>query len=410
MNRINDLIRQKCTNNVKYTTIDDVIKSYSSGLNPRQNFKLNEPDAELYYVTVKEITSGKIVFSDKTDRINFDAWNKIQNRSKLEINDILLSGIGTIGKVALVDIPVDNWNCSESVILLKPKTDIIIPKYLVHLLRSDSVQKQWINQSVGSTLKGLRKENVLKTKIALPPIEIQNEIVEILDKFDELNKELDAELIERKKQYNYYQKQLLYNDKFQKKRLDEIAYFSQGIQVSPEEQYDICSEGMVPFLRIVDFVKNDEPPRYIYKPDDKYMKLENDEMVMIRYGAAAAGKVFINKYGAIANNMFKINVTDEQVNIKYLWHFLSQERIYDKLNSNASGSTMPAINFKLAGSIEIFIPDMEEQKRIINILDKFEALTNDAEIGLPAEIDLRRKQYEYYRNKLLSFEELSVNE
>ena len=162
MSKVNDLIKELCPNGVKYTTIDNIIKSYSSGLNPRQNFKLNEADADLYYVTVKEMTTGKIIFSDKTDRINTDAWNKIQNRSKLEVNDVLLSGIGTIGKVALVDIPVNNWNCSESVILLKPKTDIIIPKYLVYLLRSNNVQEQWISNSVGSTLKGLRKENVLK--------------------------------------------------------------------------------------------------------------------------------------------------------------------------------------------------------------------------------------------------------
>ena len=126
MSKINDLIKELCPNGVEYTTIENVIKSYSSGLNPRQNFKLNENDAELYYVTVKEMTTGKIIFSDKTDKITSEAWHKIQNRSKLELNDVLLSGIGTIGKVAMVDIPVDNWNCSESVILLKPKMNIII--------------------------------------------------------------------------------------------------------------------------------------------------------------------------------------------------------------------------------------------------------------------------------------------
>ena len=117
----------------QYKCIKDVIKSFSSGLNPRQNFKLNDLNSDLYYVTVKEITSGKIVFSDKTDKINLDAWEKIQNRSKLETGDVLLSGIGTIGKVALVDIPVNNWNCSESVVLLKPNNDLITSEFSVIL-------------------------------------------------------------------------------------------------------------------------------------------------------------------------------------------------------------------------------------------------------------------------------------
>ena len=198
MSKLKNLIQSLCPKGVEYKELKDVIKSYSSGLNPRQNFKLNEPNAELYYVTVKEMTSGKIIFSDKTDRINKDAWNKIQSRSKLEMNDILLSGIGTIGKVALVDIPVDNWNCSESVILIKPNIKIILPNYLVHLLRSSYVQEQWANQSVGSTLKGLRKENVLKTSIPLPPLEIQNEIVRILDKFGELERELERAKTKKK--------------------------------------------------------------------------------------------------------------------------------------------------------------------------------------------------------------------
>lgn len=85
MSKVNDLIKKLCPNGVKHSTIESVIESYSSGLNPRQNFKLNEYGADLYYVTVKEMTTGKIVFSDKTDRITKVAWNKIQNRSKLEI-------------------------------------------------------------------------------------------------------------------------------------------------------------------------------------------------------------------------------------------------------------------------------------------------------------------------------------
>lgn len=126
---------------------------------------------------------------------------------------------------------------------------------------------------------------------------------------------------------------------------------------------------------------------------------------MIRYGASAAGKVFMCHSGAIANNMFKINLKPE-ILPKYVMYYLSQNSIYTLLNSSGGRSTMPAINFKLVGSIHISIPPYSEQQRIISILDKFEILVNDLQQGLPAEIAAVQEQYEYYRNKLLSFPQI----
>src|SRR5690606_38795662 len=97
---------------VEWKALESLTKSIKTGLNPRSNFVLNPENAQNYYVTVKEITSGKISFSNKTDRIDDKAIDIIQKRSNLEVDDVLFSGIGTIGKVAIVDIPVSNWNCS----------------------------------------------------------------------------------------------------------------------------------------------------------------------------------------------------------------------------------------------------------------------------------------------------------
>ena len=85
---------------VEWKPLNKIVKSISTGLNPRQNFILNEEDASLYYVTVKEITTNKVIFSNSTDKITENAKQIINNRSKLSKGDILFSGIGTIGKVA----------------------------------------------------------------------------------------------------------------------------------------------------------------------------------------------------------------------------------------------------------------------------------------------------------------------
>lgn len=128
----------------------------------------------------------KIIFNDKTDKITKSAVEVINKRSNLEKGDILFSGIGTIGKVALVDIKTDNWNCSESVYLLKPNISKVMPKYLLYYFRCQNFQNLLNNTSIGSTLKGVRKEVLLNIKIVVPPLSRQREIVEILDKFDTL--------------------------------------------------------------------------------------------------------------------------------------------------------------------------------------------------------------------------------
>lgn len=139
MSKIEDLIAQYCPDEVQFQKLGDITKSIRTGLNPRSNFKLNTLGSENYYLTVKEITSGKIKFSNKTDKIDNEAIHIIQNRSKLEVDDILFSGIGTIGKVAIVDIPTNNWNCSESVFLIKPLKNIVLPRFLMYYLQSDYI-------------------------------------------------------------------------------------------------------------------------------------------------------------------------------------------------------------------------------------------------------------------------------
>lgn len=177
MSRVDELLQELCPDGVEFVKLSNVAVSIKTGLNPRQNFKLNSEGAKNYYVTVKEITTGKIVFSDKTDRINDDAVAMIQERSKLEVDDVLFSGIGTIGKVAIVDILTNNWNCSESVFLIKTKKEKMLPRFLMHLLQSSLVSNQYEQQAVGSTLRGVRMGTLQDIKIPIPPLQVQREIV-----------------------------------------------------------------------------------------------------------------------------------------------------------------------------------------------------------------------------------------
>ncbi|MFH1653531.1 MAG: restriction endonuclease subunit S [Pseudomonadota bacterium] len=306
----------------------------------------------------------------------------------------------TTGKIGYYDYESTAY-LNQRVGKFIPNIELLNNRYLYHFLLS---KVEEIYASAGGGAQPNLSSNTLMTKfkIPIPPLAIQEEIVKILDTFTTLEAELEA----RKKQYEYYREELLtFGDDIRLIELKEIVDFSQGIQIDPSNQLPEKQDGFVRFLRIVDFVKDDEPQRYIKDPGVRYVKNDGD-LVMIRYGASAAGKVFLKYSGAIANNMFQIKLKTKELDTKFLYCYLSQPKIYNFLNSSGGSSTMPAITFGQIGSVKIPLPSLTEQERIVSILDKFDSLANDISIGLPAELNARRKQYEYYRNKLLNFKSL----
>ena len=196
-----------------YCCLGEVVRSLNTGLNPRQFFKLNTKDATNYYVTIREIHDGKIVFSDKTDKINDIALSLCNNRSNLEVGDVLFSGTGTIGETAVVDEPPTNWNIKEGVYAVKPDSSKVLSRYLHYAFMCSSVRKAYGARIFGGTVKSISMKDLLKIKIPIPPLAEQKRIVEILDKFDALCNDatagLTAEIAARKKQYEYYRDKLL---------------------------------------------------------------------------------------------------------------------------------------------------------------------------------------------------------
>ena len=159
--------------------------------------------------------------------------------------------------------------------------------------------------------------------------------------------------------------------KFKKYKLGEIASFSQGKQVPINEQYEKPSESMKRFIRIVDYTNNEEPTRYVVNYGDKYYA-SKEELVMIRYGSQTAGMVVMGKNGIIANNLFKITLNNSKVLNKYMYYYLSQKNILKYLRRSQSSSTMPAISFEIMNNLEVMIPNISNQDKIINLLEKLD--------------------------------------
>ncbi|EBR0692352.1 restriction endonuclease subunit S [Salmonella enterica] len=200
---------------VEWKMLGEVIHSLKTGLNPRQNFSLNTLDAQGYYVTVREIQNGKVVFLDKTDRVNDRALKIINGRSNLEAGDILFSGTGTVGRIAVIEENPINWNIKEGVYTIKPIKEKIAPRFLSYLLQSSKIVKDYSKKIVGNPVISLPMGDLKKLLIPIPcpgnpekSLAIQSEIVRILDKFDTLTNSitegLPREIELRQKQYEYY--------------------------------------------------------------------------------------------------------------------------------------------------------------------------------------------------------------
>lgn len=184
--------------------------------------------------------------------------------------------------------------------------------------------------------------------------------------------------------------------KIPKIKLGKIAKFQQGLQVDVDCQFYSKEENYVQFLRIVDYTNNEEKPRFIEQVKDSPSFVNNNDVVMIRYGSQTAGKVVIGKEGIIANNMFRIIPTINEIEKRYLYYFLKNQTIYNFLMNGQSSSTMPAITFGMMYDVDILLPEIVVQQKIASILSALDSkieLNNSINTELEA---MAKTLYDYW--------------
>jgi type I restriction enzyme S subunit len=302
----------------------------------------------------------------------------------------------TVGKIGINKIPMTtNQACAN----IQLDESVANYRYIFHFLLS---QYEYIKSLGAGSQTNINARIVRKLQIPIPcpenpdrSLAIQAEIVRILDTFTELTAELTAELTDRKKQYNYYRDRLLTFEEgeVEWKTLGDVGKIFRGTAITEKE----ANPGDYPV------VANGPSHNYFHDQSNR-----SGETIVIARSGVYAGLVSYWDIPIFLTDAFSIHPDNNALSSKFLYYVLKKDQT--KIHNMSKGAGVPHVRAKEFESYKVPVPPLQEQARIVAILDKFDTLTTSISEGLPREIALRQKQYEYYRDLLLSFPKAEEDE
>lgn len=405
MSKLERLIQQYCPDGVEYVRLGDIM-SIQRGASPRpiQNY-LTDDEYGIPWIKIGDVYIESKYITSTKERVTKEGAAKSR---LLKRGSFILSNSMSFGRPYILEIDGcihDGW------ISMCDFEKHLLPDFLYYLLRSSVVQDFWISKAnSGGAVTNLNSDIVRSTLIPVPPLPVQEEIVRVLDTFTELQ----AELQKRKQQYNYYRDNLLTNfteeQNVKEYSLGELGTFTRGNGL---QKKDFTKEGVgcihygQIYTRFGAFA--DKTLTYVNKElASRLLQVEKGNLVIactsenvedICKSVAWLGEENICTGGHAC--VFKHNQ-----NPKYISYFFQTEYFFNQKKKYTYGTKVKDIKPDSIAKIKISLPSLKEQERIVSILDNLYALTNDLTSGLPAEMEKRRQQYEYYRDRLLTFKRL----
>ena len=386
MSRLADLIEELCPDGVEYKPLGEVAE-----LKRGQS------------ITKKSITPGDIPVIAGGRKPAY--FTSSANRTGMTI---VVAGSGAYaGFVSYWDQPI----FVSDAFSVKVNEEILVPRFIYHWMCGK--QKELYSLKSGGGVPHVYPKDVAKFKCPIPPLEVQCEIVRILDQFTTLEAELEAELEARRTQYEYYRNQLLSYDALASRvsvkwvKLGEVASkIITGVTpkaADPKYYQDATN----PWIRTqdVNFCRINEASAFVTDQAIAELPLKwvSPHSVVVAISGASAGRSAILNIRAVTNqHCCNIEINSKLADFRYVYYCIAS--CYEQLRNLGRGARGD-LNVSIIKSFEIPLPTLDEQRYIADILDRFDALVNDISSGLPAEIAARRAQYEYYRDRLLSFPE-----
>ncbi len=396
MSKLSKLIEELCPEGVEYKRIDTLFETFSGMTGVSDKWKESGNCQFIDYLNVYN--------NMRVDVKNLPfATVKSNQQNILKKGDILLTCASeTPDECAMSSVIRDDIKdgifLDDHLFAIRLKDEYcgaVDTAFLNYYMHTSAFRVQVCKKVRGVTRFYITGKPFMSLEIPVPPLPVQEEIVRILDKFTTLEAELEAELEARRKQYEYYRNELLTFNKVGGVRFDvkwvtlgEIAEIGTGSSNTNEE----LEEGKYPFFVRSQVVR--------YKNEYEY-----DETAIITSGdGVGVGKVFhyIEGKYALHQRAYRIKINDGNLNSKFFYYYM-RTTFYNYIMKNAYSSSVTSVRRPMLIKFPVPLPPLPVQRRIVSILDRFEALTTDLQSGLPAEIKARRKQYEYYREKLLTF-------
>lgn len=415
MSKLEELIKQLCPNGVEYKTLGELGKFYGGITGKsKEDFK----DGNAKFITYKNVYENISLKLDVEDKVKI---SEKENQRTLEYGDIIFTGSSEtpdecgISSVITKKVEEKLYLNSFCFFFRMNNKEILNPDFAKHLFRSSNLRYQIGKTASGVTRFNVSKKAMEKICIPVPPLEVQCEIVHILDDFTLLSAKLSAELKARQKQYEYYSEKLL-NENCEENyvKLGDITktitkgttpkrFADKGINFIKTEAFD----GMNINKNKLSFVDKETHNGFL-----KRSILEENDILFTIAGATIGKMAIVKKelLPANTNQALAIIRLKDDINVHYIKFILKSSFMKKYIKKCIKGSAQPNLNLQQLNDFLVPFPNDEKQKEIMNILERFDKLCNDISEGLPAEIEARQKQYEYYRDKLLTFKELKVNE
>ena len=416
MSKLDELIKELCPNGVEYKKLGELGTIYN-GLTGKNKNDFIEGNQK--YITYVNVFNNISIDIETQDKVKIDR-NEKQN--KVEYGDVIFTAssenIEDVGMTSvLTNLIEEDLYLNSFCFGFRFSTDIMLPSFLKYLFRSENLRKQIRKTANGVTRYNISKEKIKEILVPILPLKIQEEIVRILDDYtksvEELKEKLNKELIARKKQYSWYRDYLLkFENKVEIVKLKDIATeIYRGNGIKREE----VRETGIPCVRYgeiyteygISFEKTKSHTDENLITNKKYIEYGDILFAITGESVEEIGKstAYIGTEKCLVGG--DILVMKHKQDPVYLSYVLSTENSQKQKSKGKIKSKVVHTNATDIGEIEIPLPPLEVQKRIVEVLDNFEKTCKELNIELSSEIEKKQKEYEFVRNYLLTFEEKS---
>ena len=397
-NYIDRLVAELCPEGVEYRPIEELFTT-RNGYTPSKSNSSYWENGTVPWFRMEDIRENGGILSESLQSVHESALKK---GGMFPAGSIIVATSATIGEHALINV---DFLCNQrfTVLILKDEfKNLLSPKFIYYY--SFILDRWCLSNTTQSSFASVDMKRFKKFEFPVPPMEIQEAIVEILDKFTNLEAELEAELEARTLQYEYYRDSLFEALDCPRVPLGSLGIRNKGITITASKMRTLepGNKDVRIFAAGSTFIDTDSS----FIPDKGILE---GPAIIVKSRGYIGFEYYEGKF-THKNELWSYSLTSDLVEQKFIYYYLLTQAYHLHELARGKSVKLPQLAVKDTDELLVPVPSLEEQQRIVDILDRFDALTSSLSEGLPAELAARRSQYEYYRDQLLTFPRKGENQ